>query len=718
MRISKAFVAVASFGMVIGLGMQSVQTAQADTDPGIPILQACKSTTDSFVSLQAAPEIGIGTKVPVTAGYLRLWDEQVAWRNLFPSSNTPDPTAMKVLSDRLDQAHSSGAKALYVMGLTPQWAAADPTAGDARFGAGSASPPSNPEFFDNYVRTLVSTFGSRIDAYELWNEGNIKTFWSGSAEQLADLTARAYSIIKAGDPSAIVLAPSTTLRLGNAMNVFVSGFINQAAKTNPSYAFDGFAIHSYPSGTGTAADRATLIKNWQTSLAIALPDSANSVLERPIWDTEVNYGLAGPGTTPATDYTDAQGAELLKQTYADSKALGVDATFWYLYTASPFDLLGVQFWSGTPATIAAWNETRSKWATGTGVCSAPPAAGSSGSTSGTTGSTLVAQHFGPVVSVGFVTLSDPLLPLTGSSTTIVGNQPGTCTQSTSDTALTTACGSSLIAPCTIGPNSTASNVQQLTARDLAPGLYVHVIDGLIHLTNDGGLQSFAAGQFGYTPNVQQPPVVLPLNPGMQFTPPPSFVSGTPIPGTTPAPTCSVTARAGDLRAKVSPTFAQGDVAMIQAGGFAPGTTVSAYVGKNASSAASLNTDAQGKISMWVRIPASIPIGATTIQLNGHLASKALVSITSGVSVRAAQPHVVTGTVTMDAKQKKLNAKERFALNKIAVQVPATVPAQCVITTTPGNAKSIKKYFVKDGMQCTVKPSANASQATVKVNFAN
>lgn len=56
----------------------------------------------------------------------------------------------------------------------------------------------------------------------------------------------------------------------------------------------------------------------------------------------------------------------------------------------------------------------------------------------------------------------------------------------------------------------------------APGLYVQVIDGLINLSNKGGSQSFAAGQFGYTGNLTLPPVVLPANPGLKFTPPPQF----------------------------------------------------------------------------------------------------------------------------------------------------------------------------------------------------
>lgn len=57
---------------------------------------------------------------------------------------------------------------------------------------------------------------------------------------------------------------------------------------------------------------------------------------------------------------------------------------------------------------------------------------------------------------------------------------------------------------------------------LAPGLYVHVIDGLINLTNQGGSQQFSAGQFGYTASILKPPVIVPSNPGLKFTPPPTF----------------------------------------------------------------------------------------------------------------------------------------------------------------------------------------------------
>ena len=57
---------------------------------------------------------------------------------------------------------------------------------------------------------------------------------------------------------------------------------------------------------------------------------------------------------------------------------------------------------------------------------------------------------------------------------------------------------------------------------LSPGLYVHVIDGMINLSNKGGSQSFSAGQFGYTQSIVKPPVIMPANPGIQFKAPPAL----------------------------------------------------------------------------------------------------------------------------------------------------------------------------------------------------
>ncbi len=70
---------------------------------------------------------------------------------------------------------------------------------------------------------------------------------------------------------------------------------------------------------------------------------------------------------------------------------------------------------------------------------------------------------------------------------------------------------------------------------LPPGLYVLAIDGMIRVTNPAGSLSFTPGQFGFTPNFNQPPAILPKDPGLKFSPPPTFNSSTgPLTGTSSA----------------------------------------------------------------------------------------------------------------------------------------------------------------------------------------
>lgn len=348
------------WGRSAAAGRPATAAPTEDLLQGVDRMQRCSVTTDAFVSLEAAPEIT--STIPVQAGLLRLWDMGVAWRDVNPAAGV---FTWSVLDQRIAQAKASGARVLLVLGLTPQWAAADPNAGDPRWGAGSASPPRDIADWQRYVAAVADRYGSSIAAYEVWNEANLRTFWVGSGSQMADLTAAAYREIKVRVPGATVLAPSVTTRLRGPMGLFMSAFLDGAAAGN--YPFDGFAIHTYPAGNAGPEQRVLDITNWQAVVSGKLGPNS-SVLDRPVWDTEVNYGLAGPSPTPGTAYTDAQGAELMAQTFMDSQRLGIDATFWYMYTASPYSLLGVQFWSGTPLTVGAWNDARSRFAAGTDRC--------------------------------------------------------------------------------------------------------------------------------------------------------------------------------------------------------------------------------------------------------------------------------------------------------------------------------------------------------------
>lgn len=403
--VALATIALASATALVAGSMpaQAVRVTQS-----VPTaLNTCQLLSKAFVSLEVAPELT--GSVPVGAGYHRLWDMAAAWKDINPSNGVFNWT---VLDQRVAQAEASGAVPMLVLGLTPQWAAADPSAGDPRWGLGSASPPADFNTYRAYVNAVVSRYGGRIGAYEVWNEANLVTFWTGTPDQMAQMTQIAYDTIKAKNPNAIITAASVTTRLRSPMAKFMTPYV-QALKAQ-NYPFDAWAIHTYPAGDKGPDQRKSDVQNWQQVVADAAGPSSPA-LDKQVWDTEVNYGLAGPGATPHTDYSDAQGADLVTQTFADSLALGIDATFWYLYTAAPFSLLGVQFWSGTPLTTAAWVAARAKYSPGANLCVGGAAPASSAAPSGA--STPTAKSITIVATCAV----RGKMTLTGSSTGLAGS---------------------------------------------------------------------------------------------------------------------------------------------------------------------------------------------------------------------------------------------------------------------------------------------------------
>ncbi len=348
MRFLRRVAAITAAAVVVPVSLAAPASADAAGE--------CVATT-GLPALEVAPEFH--APVDVAAGFHRLWDMKVAWKDVNPSPGVFD---WSILDKRINEALTSAGspRVLYVMGLTPQWAAANPGAGDPRWGAGTASPPATISTWTSYVEAVVSRFGGKIDAYEIWNEANLSTFWQGSPQQLADMTKVAYDIIKAGDPSATVLTPSVTTRLQGSAYRFNSSYIPALLEVGGgTIPADAFAVHTYPRGDlGTIGDairqRAEDVRAYQANirdLLARVPAEAG----KPLWDTEVNYGLRGPGIIPGRDWSDAEGAMLLLGTYGSSAALGIDQTFWYQYTVAPQALLGVQFTPQTPAMREAWS---------------------------------------------------------------------------------------------------------------------------------------------------------------------------------------------------------------------------------------------------------------------------------------------------------------------------------------------------------------------------
>jgi len=385
--MKRSLAAMSSITLVLAVGAMGLASpAHArDLSPyeaklrGVETLQTAAPSANEF-SLSVAPQVGwdAGLKSlrPPPAAMYRLWDMDVAWRNVNPARGVFD---WSILDRRIALVESWGGRPFLVLGLTPQWAAQNPEAGDPRWGAGSASPPANIDDWKTYVRAVANRYGGRIAGYELWNEANLPTFWQGSSTELLAMAQDAYGIIKAANPGAVVAAPSITTRLRGSAARFTSAFAGEVANSG-SIPFDTWTIHSYPNGDAGGNVDAVLdgetgkligtnpevaveqriedVISWQNALVDALGPGHRG-LSIGIYDTEVNYGLAGPGIRPGTDWSIEDGNRLMDWTFQSSRLLGIQATFWYQYTAENYPLLGVQWSSdGGNQLSATWDAMR------------------------------------------------------------------------------------------------------------------------------------------------------------------------------------------------------------------------------------------------------------------------------------------------------------------------------------------------------------------------
>lgn len=325
-RTALAFAAATS---LLVAGMAVVPSAQAaNTSAGGPV--------DIASFGMHVPAIAQGTLPSVPVGSIRLWDSGVAWGQVEQKDN-------KFWWDGLDRAigsaNTQNAQIMYVLGSTPKWAASNTKQGDYP-NKGAASMP-NLKAWKGWVQAVCTRYADSIESYQVWNEANLTTFWQGTPKQMAQLTSEAYKIIRKCDPTAKVVAASSTVRLQSAYKKFFPAYLKELKKL--SWPIDVVSVHLYPAGTGTPGDRANYITQVKSDMKAAKVPAS-----KPLWDTEINYGIKGPGSKyPHKSIGGSQAAAWVAQTYLDNIRLGVGRAYWYFW-APQSNLVGIQMNTGSP----------------------------------------------------------------------------------------------------------------------------------------------------------------------------------------------------------------------------------------------------------------------------------------------------------------------------------------------------------------------------------
>ncbi|HWC19389.1 MAG TPA: glycosyl hydrolase [Terriglobales bacterium] len=239
-------------------------------------------------------------------GSLRLWDAGVTWPSLEPTQGQWNFTNLDAIVSKCQQ---NNVDVLMVLGLSPQWASARPTEPSA-YNSGNAAEPANIQDWRDFVQAVAMRYKDRIHAYEIWNEPNDPSFFSGTPAKMFELATEAYKILKQIDPSVTVLSPAATEQGGLA-------WLDQYLATGGGAAADviGYHLYVHPNPPESMLSLLTQVK----SIMAQHGQSA-----KPIWDTETGWH------SPAT-FTQADEAAFVARSYLLAVSGGVSRFFWYAW---------------------------------------------------------------------------------------------------------------------------------------------------------------------------------------------------------------------------------------------------------------------------------------------------------------------------------------------------------------------------------------------------
>jgi hypothetical protein len=306
---------------------------------------------------QAQPWVQYGARLTpwptVQFGSLRLWDAYVGWPSIQPE---PRKWNFSGLDHYVNIAQQHDVEVVLPLGLTPRWASARPAEPSA-YQQGNAAEPLQIDWWRAYVRAVVTRYKGRIAAYEIWNEANTKEFFTGSVEQLVELSCTAFKEIKAVDADAVVLSPSGT---GFGPHI---DWLERYLRLGGSECADAISYHFYVPW-GTPEEMLSII----ASVRKVMHRTGNG--SKQLWNTETGWWLENGDGTPDHEmvtrrrwkrlgWKEESGAYLARALILGRSA-GLSRFFWYSWD-NLYGLGMLEPSSGEPKPIAAAVEQVGAW---------------------------------------------------------------------------------------------------------------------------------------------------------------------------------------------------------------------------------------------------------------------------------------------------------------------------------------------------------------------
>ncbi|WP_245470761.1 endo-1,4-beta-xylanase [Bradyrhizobium guangzhouense] len=231
-------------------------------------------------------------------GGVRLWGA-IWWAKMNPAPGVYD---WKRFDDILDIAARHHVDVTFNLAYTPRWAAAVKDAPPS-WTPGASSPPVDLSIWEEWVRAVVTRAAGRIRYWEVWNEPEDPDFYSGDVPTMVAMQRGAYEVIKAIDPSLMVLTPSS--------NGTPQGYRWQKAflaQGGGQFA-DIFAFHGYMNEPEAIIGT---IGRFRRML------EQHDLADKPMWDSEAGWSAR-----------EENQAGCLVRSYVLKWIYGLDRFYWY-----------------------------------------------------------------------------------------------------------------------------------------------------------------------------------------------------------------------------------------------------------------------------------------------------------------------------------------------------------------------------------------------------
>jgi len=326
-RISKFSRRLLAVGTAVGLGLTLL--------PPVPASATTARVPSYFFGMHDGDPV-TWPKAPV--GAVRLWDAGVNWRQIETSKGVYD---FSRLDAEVDAARSHGATVLVVLGQTPRFHSTTPNKRGS-YGLGAAGMPTQTAW-KNYVYQVVHRYRGRGVDYQVWNEANVSGYWQGTASQMATLTKLTSQVVNNNDKSAKVVAPALATRLTSQRKWLRTFYGTKVGGKKVASYIDAVSLNLYPAANASPEASMTLLSAAKTMLHQA-------GVSKPIWNTEINYGLLGGGT--AKHIARTKQAAYVGRTYLLNAAAGIKRVYWYAWDIQSLANTQLTFGNGTSVTSA------------------------------------------------------------------------------------------------------------------------------------------------------------------------------------------------------------------------------------------------------------------------------------------------------------------------------------------------------------------------------